>query len=63
LANPTVWLIDLIVALGGTTVGVIWSGNSITKPFPFGPALAFGGIYAVFMVNLADNSFIHGFIK
>ncbi len=58
LSNPTVWLIDLIVAFGGMTFGVIRSGETITKPFPFGPALAFGGIYAIFMINLADHTFI-----
>jgi len=58
LTNPTVWLLNLIVALGGTTVGVIWSGNAIAKSFPFGPALAVGGIYAVFITNLVDHTFI-----
>jgi leader peptidase (prepilin peptidase)/N-methyltransferase len=58
LANPTLWLIDLVVAFAGLTFGVIRSGNSITKPFPFGPALAFGGIYAIFMINITDRTFI-----
>jgi leader peptidase (prepilin peptidase) / N-methyltransferase len=58
LANPTVYLLLLIVSLGGTTAGVIWSGNAIAKPFPFGPALAMGGLYGVFLINLLDKSYI-----
>ncbi|MBU6452992.1 MAG: prepilin peptidase [Cyanobacteria bacterium REEB67] len=58
LVNPTVWLLLLIVSLGGTTAGVIWSGNAIAKPFPFGPALAMGGLYGVFLINLLDKSYI-----
>ncbi|MBS1992174.1 MAG: prepilin peptidase [Cyanobacteria bacterium SZAS LIN-2] len=58
--NINVWILDLIVGFGGTTAAVIWSGNSIAKPFPFGPALAFGAMYAVFMTNLTDGTFIKG---
>ena len=58
LVNPTVYLLLLIVSLGGTTAGVIWSGNAIAKPFPFGPALAMGGLYGVFLINLLDKSYI-----
>jgi leader peptidase (prepilin peptidase)/N-methyltransferase len=58
LYNASVWFVALVVALGGTTFGVIWSGNSIAKPFPFGPALAFGGIYAIFLISLADHTYI-----
>ena len=58
MGNPTVWLLGLIIALAGTTIGVIWSGNSVSKPFPFGPALAIGGIYAIFMTSLVDHTFI-----
>jgi hypothetical protein len=35
-------------AIAGALLGVIASGTRVSKPFPFGPALAFGAFAAMF---------------
>lgn len=37
-------------ALGGVLMGVIKVGSSVSKPYPFGPALALGGFVAIFFL-------------
>ncbi len=37
-----------VAALAGVLLGVIIAGSKISKPFPFGPALAIGGFVAIF---------------
>jgi len=58
LNNPNIWILNLVVGLAGMTAGVIHSKSILSKPFPFGPALAFGGMYAVFMINIVDGTYI-----
>ena len=37
-------------ALGGGLLGTIMIGRKVSKPFPFGPALALGGFVAMFLI-------------
>lgn len=39
--------LGLLAAVGGAMLGVLKSGHSVQKPFPFGPALAFGAVVAM----------------
>lgn len=50
LSAPDIpWLaLGSLGALLGSLVGVVSVGTRVSKPFPFGPALAFGGLVAVF---------------
>jgi len=58
LTNVNLWILNLVVGLGGLTFGVIRSKSALAKPFPFGPSLAFGGMYAIFMINIVDGTYI-----
>ncbi len=43
------WLqFGLLGAAGGGLIGVVSIGTRVSKPFPFGPALAAGGVTAIF---------------
>jgi prepilin signal peptidase PulO-like enzyme (type II secretory pathway) len=43
------WVPFIVVGcLGGTLIGVLASGSRVSKPFPFGPALAGGAAIALF---------------
>jgi leader peptidase (prepilin peptidase)/N-methyltransferase len=43
------WLtMGILGAAGGCLLGVVSVGTRVSKPFPFGPALAIGGIVAIF---------------
>jgi prepilin signal peptidase PulO-like enzyme (type II secretory pathway) len=43
------WVPFMVVGcLGGTLLGVMGSGSRVSKPFPFGPALAAGAAIAIF---------------
>jgi prepilin signal peptidase PulO-like enzyme (type II secretory pathway) len=43
------WLqFGLLGAAGGGLLGIVSVGTRVSKPFPFGPALAIGGIAAIF---------------
>lgn len=43
------WLqFGLMGAAGGVLLGIVSVGTRVSKPFPFGPALAIGGIAAIF---------------
>jgi len=44
----------LVGSAGGALLGVILSGSVISKPFPFGPALAGGAVAAIF-INPGGN--------
>ncbi len=37
-------------AIGGTMIGMVAVGTRVSKPFPFGPALALGGFVAMFLI-------------
>lgn len=39
--------LGLAAAVGGALMGVLRSGHSVSKPFPFGPALAVGAVAAM----------------
>jgi len=58
LSNINIWILNFVVGLAGMTAGVIRSKSALSKPFPFGPALAFGGMYALFMINIVDGTYI-----
>ncbi len=38
--------------IAGALLGFLFSASSISKPFPFGPAIALGGIITMFLVNV-----------
>ena len=40
----------LMCAIAGALLGMIWVGTRVSKPFPFGPALALGGLIAMFLI-------------
>jgi leader peptidase (prepilin peptidase) / N-methyltransferase len=43
------WLtLGILGGAGGCLLGVVSVGTKVSKPFPFGPALAIGGIVAIF---------------
>jgi len=39
--------LGIIAAIGGALLGVLKSGHDVSKPFPFGPSLAFGAVVAL----------------
>ncbi|MBI2810933.1 MAG: hypothetical protein HYX67_08915, partial [Candidatus Melainabacteria bacterium] len=39
--------LGILAAVGGAMLGVLKSGHEVQKPFPFGPALAFGAVVAL----------------
>ena len=39
--------LGVLAAIGGAMLGVLKSGHEVQKPFPFGPALAFGAVVAL----------------
>ncbi len=39
--------LGILAAVGGAMLGVLKSGHEVQKPFPFGPALAFGALVAL----------------
>lgn len=44
--------LGLLAAVGGAMLGVLKSGHEVQKPFPFGPALAFGAVVAMATKNM-----------
>jgi prepilin signal peptidase PulO-like enzyme (type II secretory pathway) len=40
----------LLGAIGGALIGMVRVGTRVSKPFPFGPALALGGFVAIFVI-------------
>jgi prepilin signal peptidase PulO-like enzyme (type II secretory pathway) len=42
------WQLGLAAISGGTILGIVSAGSKYSKPFPFGPALAFAALVAIF---------------
>jgi prepilin signal peptidase PulO-like enzyme (type II secretory pathway) len=40
----------ILGAIGGALIGVVSVGTRVSKPYPFGPALAAGGLIAIFLL-------------
>ena len=45
-----VFMMSLMGAAGGALLGMVSVGTRVSKPFPFGPALAFGAFVAMFLI-------------
>lgn len=48
-AQPVV-VMSIVGAIGGALLGMVSVGTQVSKPFPFGPALAIGGFIAMFLI-------------
>lgn len=45
------WLsMGILGAVGGSLLGVVSIGTQVSKPYPFGPALALGGFISLFLI-------------
>lgn len=57
--QPPAYLLILAMGFGGGTLGVVTSpGPRVVKHFPFGPALAIGALFAIFLIASSDQTFI-----
>lgn len=57
--EPMVYLLLLALGVGGATLGVMSSpGPRLVKHFPFGPALAIGGLCSIFLIVSSEEGFI-----
>lgn len=58
-SNPATYLLIFSLGFGGGTIGIMTApGPKMVKHFPFGPALAVGAIFAIFLITTTGDSFM-----